>query len=564
MVRMCWFLATKKSIIKHMKKLKYFTIIAVVLVTAVAAHPNKDKYFEIVKNLDIFATLYKEVNAYYVDDVNPSTVMRTGIEAMLASLDPYTNYIPEDDIENYRTATTGEYAGIGALVDVKDGISTVILPYEGFAADRAGLKIGDQILRINGIEIKGKPTADTKKLLNGQARSEITLKVKRYGVEKMFDIKLKREKITVKNVPFHGMVNDEIGYMRLTDFTTKAGNEVRGALLDLKELGAKKIILDLRGNPGGLLNEAVNICNVFIPQNQEVVTTRGKMEEWTQLYNTLNIATDTEIPLVVLISNGSASASEIVSGVMQDYDRGVLIGRKSYGKGLVQQTRPLAYNSQLKVTTAKYYIPSGRCIQALDYSNRNPDGSVGKVPDSLKSEFATASGRLVFDGGGVDPDILVDRHDYAPVTISLLENDLLFHFATEYHFKNDSIANPKKFRLSESEYGEFKTWLGDKKFSYQTELEAQLEILNEVAAKDSHFKEIKPAIASLESKISSTKQKDLTTYQTEIRTLLEQEIASRYYLERGMIESTFQKDADILKAVEVLSDLDRYNQILRK
>jgi len=547
-----------------MKKLKYFTIITVVLGTAVAAHPNKDKYFEIVKNLDIFATLYKEVNAYYVDDLNPSTVMRTGIDAMLSSLDPYTNYIPEDDIENYRTASTGEYAGIGALVDVKDGISTVILPYEGFAADRAGLKIGDQILRINGIDIKGKSTADTKKLLNGQARSEITLKIKRYGVEKMFDVKLKREKITVKNVPFHGMVNDEIGYMRLTDFTTKAGNEVRGALVDLKELGAKQIILDLRGNPGGLLNEAVNICNVFIPQNEEVVTTRGKMEEWTQLYTTLNVATDTKIPLVVLISNGSASASEIVSGVMQDYDRGVLIGRKSYGKGLVQQTRPLAYNSQLKVTTAKYYIPSGRCIQALDYSHRNPDGSVGKVPDSLKSEFTTASGRLVFDGGGVDPDILVARHDYAPVTISLLENDLLFHFASEYHFKKDSIASPKEFRLSESEYGEFEAWLGNKKFSYQTELETQLEILNEVATNDSHFKEIMPAIASLESKISSTKQKDLTTYQTEIRTLLEQEIASRYYLERGMIESTFEKDKDILMAVEVLSDLDRYNKLLRK
>ncbi|MCP4460645.1 MAG: S41 family peptidase [Cytophagales bacterium] len=547
-----------------MKNLKYFIVIAAIFITAVAAHPNKDKYFEIVKNLDIFATLYKEVNAYYVDEVNPSTVMRTGIEAMLASLDPYTNYIPEDDIENYRTAATGEYAGIGAIVDVKDGVSTIILPYEGFAADRAGLKIGDQIIRLNGIHLKDKSTAETRQLLNGQARSEITLKIRRYGVEKLFDVKLKREKIIIKNVPFHGMVNESIGYMRLTDFTTKAGNEVRGALLDLKELGAEKIILDLRGNPGGLLNEAVNICNVFIPQNMEVVTTRGKMEEWTQLYNTLNLSTDTEIPLAVLISNGSASASEIVSGVMQDYDRGVLIGRKSYGKGLVQQTRPLAYNSQLKVTTAKYYIPSGRCIQALDYSNRNPDGSVGKVPDSLKSEFATANGRLVFDGGGVDPDILVERHDYAPVTLSLLQNNLIFHYATEYHFEHDSIANPKIFRLSEKDYASFVTWVESKNFSYQTELEYQLNLLGNIAQGDVNYEEIKPAISALENSISDTKQKDLQTYNYEIQTLLEQEITSRYYLERGMIESTFEKDRDILKAVEVLSDLDQYNKFLQK
>ena len=546
-----------------MRKIKYTSIVLAILAVTIAAHPNKDKYFEIVKNMDIFATLYKEVNAYYVDELNPSTVMRTGIEAMLASLDPYTNYIPEDDIENYRTAATGEYAGIGAMVDIKDGISTVLLPYEGFAADRAGLKIGDQIIRINGIDIKGKSTADTKKLLNGQSRSEITLKVKRYGIDKMFDVELTREKITVKNVPFHGMVDGSIGYMRLADFTTKAGNEVRSALLDLKELGAEKIILDLRGNPGGLLNEAVNICNVFIPQNKEVVTTRGKMEEWTQLYSTLNVATDTEIPLAVLISNGSASASEIVSGVMQDYDRGILIGRKSYGKGLVQQTRPLAYNSQLKVTTAKYYIPSGRCIQALDYSHRNPDGSVGKVPDSLKSEFLTSKGRLVFDGGGVNPDILVERTEYAPITLGLLENDLIFHYATDYHFKQDTIDAPKTFRLSNSEYQAFESWVNGKEFSYQTELEDQLTLFKKVAKSDAHFQDINPAITSLESKIAETKEKDLTTYQEEIKILLEREIASRYYLERGMIESTFEKDRDILMAVEVLSDLDRYDALLR-
>lgn len=547
-----------------MRRLKYIIILCIGLAIMSAEYPKPDTYFEIVKNLDIFVTLYKEINAYYVDEVNPSTVMRTGIDAMLASLDPYTNYIPEDDIENYRTTTTGEYAGIGALVNVKDGISTVILPYEGFAADRAGLKIGDQILKINGVDIRDKSITETRQFLNGQARSEIALRVRRFGVDELLDIKLQREKITIKNIPFRGMVNENIGYIRLANFTPKAGNEVRNALLDLRELGAEKIILDLRGNPGGLLNEAVNVSNVFIPKNQEVVTTRGKMEEWTQSYHALDVATDTEIPLAVLINNESASASEIVSGVMQDYDRGVLIGQKSYGKGLVQQTRPLAYNAQLKVTTKKYYIPSGRCIQALDYSHRNADGSVGEVPDSLKREFTTTSGRIVFDGGGIDPDILVNRHDYAPVTLSLLQNNLLFYFATEYHFKHDSIDHPKTFRLSEEEYTHFVAWVKSKKNFYQTNLEHQLELLNNTAEKDANYTKLKPVIADLENRILNTKQLDLQTYQEEIQILLEQEIASRYYLERGIIESMFEKDKDILKAVRVLTDMEKYNEILRK
>jgi len=547
-----------------MKKSKIILIVAALLVVAIAATPTNDRYFQIVKNLDIFATLYKEVNAYYVDDLNPSKTMRVGIEAMLASLDPYTNYIPEDDIENYRTAATGEYAGIGAVVDQKDGISTVILPYEGFAADRAGLKIGDQILKINGLDITKMSIEESKQLLNGQAKSEITLTIKRHSSSAPFDVKLTREKITVKNVPYFGMINDKIGYMRLTDFTQKAGNEVKEALLDLKEKGAERIILDLRGNPGGLLNEAVNICNVFIPQGKEVVTTRGKLEEWTQLYNTLNLPTDTEIPMAVLINNGSASASEIVSGVMQDYDRGVIIGRRSYGKGLVQQTRPLAYNSQLKVTTAKYYIPSGRCIQALDYGNRNPDGSVGKVPDSLKTEFQTAKGRLVYDGGGVDPDIQIETFDYAPVTISLLDNDLIFHYATDYYYSHETIVDPKNFRLTDQEYNAFISWVKSQNFSYQTDLENQLTSLLEVAKSDAQFETVKPAIKTLEVKIAETKKRDLEVYREQIQVLLEQEIASRYYLERGMIEATFDKDPDILAAVRVLTDLSEYNQILKK
>lgn len=544
-----------------MKRVRRLLIGATVLLVGVAAVPNKDRYFEIVKNLDIFATLYKEVNAYYVDDVNPSTVMRTGIDAMLSTLDPYTNYIPEDDIENYRTATTGEYAGIGAVVDRKDGIATITLPYEGFSAHRAGLKIGDQILKINGVEIKGKSYDETQTLLNGQSRSEVTLTIKRRG-QSPFDVNLVREKITVKNVPFYGMVNEEIGFIRLTDFRQKAGAEVRSALLELQSEGAEKIILDLRGNPGGLLNEAVNICNIFIEKDQEVVTTRGKLEEWTQVYNTLNLPTDLEVPMAVLVNSSSASASEIVAGVTQDYDRGILVGRKSFGKGLVQQTRPLAYNSQLKVTTAKYYIPSGRCIQALDYSNRNADGSVGVVPDSLISEFETSTGRKVYDGGGVDPDVKVDKIDYAPVTLSLLQNDLLFHYATEYYFNNDTIDSPKAFRITDAEYTAFVSWVKSRKFTYKTKLEKELAKLKKVAEEDTHAKTIRPAITALENKIAETKTRDLTTYRPEIQVLLEQEIASRYFLERGIIESTFEKDPDILEAVNALSDMDRYHKIL--
>lgn len=547
-----------------MKKRKILWLAVIPIIGIAAALPTNDKYFQIVKNLDIFATLYKEVNAYYVDDLNPSKVMRTGIDAMLASLDPYTNYIPEDDIENYRTSTTGEYAGIGALVDQKDGVSTIILAYEGFAADRAGLKIGDQILKINGVDLAGMTTDESRQLINGQAQSEITLTVRRFGQSEPFEVKLNREKIAVKNVPYFGMVNDEIGLVRLTDFTNKAGAEVRAAVLDLKEQGARKIILDLRGNPGGLLNEAVNICNVFIPQGLEVVTTRGKLEEWTQVYQTLNLPTDTDIPLAVLINNQSASASEIVSGVMQDYDRGVLIGRKSYGKGLVQQTRPLAYNSQLKVTTAKYYIPSGRCIQALDYSNRNPDGSVGKVADSLKSAFKTAAGRVVYDGGGVDPDVEVAKVDYAAITQGLLQNDLFFHYATDYYYSHDSIAHPKTFRLTDKEYSAFSAWVQNRKFRYQTDLEKQLEQLREVATTDPNFQTLQPAIKALEAKIDEAKRKDMDTYRVQIQMLLEQEIATRYYLERGMIESTFDKDPDILEAVQVLSDMNQYQSLLMR
>lgn len=522
-----------------------------------------DRTFEIVKNLDIFATLYKEVNSYYVDEINPSQLMRTGIESMLETLDPYTTYIPEDDIEDYRTMTTGEYGGIGAVVNKKNGISTVVMPYEGYPADKAGLKAGDQILKINGIELEGKSSDEISKLLKGQSDSEIVLTIRRMNKSELFDVSLARERITINNVPYYGMVTEDVGYLKLTDFTTEAGAEVRNAVNELKEDGATKVILDLRGNPGGLLEEAVNVSNVFVGKGREVVTTRGKLNNWTKTYKTLDDPADDQIPLAVLVSNASASASEIVSGVMQDYDRGVLVGQRTFGKGLVQQTRPLAYNSQLKVTTAKYYIPSGRCIQAIDYSHRNPDGSVGKVPDSLKTEFKTQSGRVVFDGGGVLPDIEIDAHDYAPISYALMSDDLIFDYATKYYYDHPEIENAKTFTLSDSEYSAFKDWLKDKDVQYTTQVEHDIEGLIKSAKKEKYYQDIAAQIEALREETLHNKDQDLMTFKSEIKMLLEREIAGRYYYQGGMIESMFSEDLEVLAAVDVLNNPTRYNEILK-
>lgn len=548
-----------------MKRKWLFSILAVSALLIAAYRPaSDDRYFDIVRNLDIFATLFKEVNAYYVDEVNPSKLMNTGIAAMLNSLDPYTDYIPEDAIEDYRTMTTGEYGGIGALVDQKKGVSTVRMVYKGYAADRAGLKAGDQILKINGIDLKSKTSEEISQLLKGQSNSDIVLTIQRPLREGTLEVPVGREKITIRNVPYHGMVTENIGLIKLTEFTSEAGASVRSALLELKADGATSIILDLRDNPGGLLEEAINVSNVFIPKGKEVVTTRGKLSNWTKTYNTLNEPADLDIPLVVLISNGSASASEIVSGVVQDYDRGVLIGQQSFGKGLVQQTRPLAYNSQLKVTTAKYYIPSGRCIQAIDYSHRNPDGSVGKIPDSLRSEFKTASGRLVYDGGGVSPDLPVEAAEFSPITYTLLYKDLIFDYATEYYYAHPQIAPAKDFKLTDSEYQEFVSWLKGKDYDYTTKVEKDIERLIASAKDEKYYDDISDFIGKLKSATLHNKEQDLVNFKSEIKRALEAEIVSRYYYQEGAIEVTFDDDADVTAAIEVLNSPERYSQILKK
>ncbi|MTI38247.1 S41 family peptidase [Fulvivirga lutimaris] len=545
-------------------RIKATGAIIILVVTAFAFANPSERYFEIAKNLDIFATLFKEVNALYVDEVNPNKVIKTGIDAMLASLDPYTNYIPEDDIEDFRTQSTGQYGGIGALTSKIDGKIMIVMVMEGYSAQKNGLKIGDEVLKINDIDVTNMSRSEAGDLMKGQANSDVSLTVKRFNKSEPLTLNFKREKVKISNVPYYGMVTDDIGYVKLSEFTLDAGKEVRTAVTKLKTEGAAKIILDVRGNPGGLLMEAVNITNVFLPKGQEVVATKGKIEDHNQVYKTLNQPVDTEIPLVVLINSGSASASEIVAGTLQDYDRGIIIGQKSFGKGLVQITRPLTYNAQLKVTTAKYYTPSGRCIQALDYSHRNADGSVGKVPDSLKAEYKTANGRPVFDGGGIDPDFDVAKETLSPIAYTLFTKGHIFDYATEYYYSHEEIEGAKSFRLTDAEYTEFKAWLKDKDYSYTTQVENNLKKLEENALEENYYEDIKGRLKELTETLEASKANDLDDFKDQIKTLLEEEITGRYYLERGSIETSFDNDQDIAKSVEILNNPAKYKEILSK
>lgn len=543
-----------------MKKIIICLVVGVLVLSAATIRQN-DKYFEILKNLDIFATMYKEVNANYVDDLNPNTLMRTGMDAMLQSLDPYTVYYSEDQIEDVRTENTGQFGGIGAVIGERNGGQvTVILPNKGYPAEKAGLKRGDVIKSVDGIDVQN--DYDKAGLyLRGQASSSVKITVERPGQGEMdFDVSF--EKIELPNVPYFGMVNSEVGYIKLTGFRDDAGKEVKDALRDLKKQGANKVILDLRDNGGGLLNEAVNISNVFIDKGELVVTTKGKLDEMNATYKALNAATDTDIPLAVLINSSSASASEIVAGVMQDYDRGVLIGRKSYGKGLVQRTLPLSYNSQMKVTIAKYYTPSGRCIQAIDYSTRNEDGSVGKIADSLKTAFKTNNGRMVFDGGGVDPDFDVERPRFSPISIGLLSEDLIFRFGNEYVGQVGAIEDAGSFEVSEELYNAFKAWVSDKEFSYSHPLQNEIEQLRLAAQEAGELDNIAAQMSSLEAALSKDISADLDKSKEEIKFLLKEEFVTRQLLEPGRVEASFGYDKDVQKAVEVLSNQALYQQVL--
>ena len=522
-----------------------------------------DSYFEVSKNLDIFATLFRELNIYYVDETNPGDLMKKGIDDMLSSLDPYTNYIPESEIEDYRYMTTGQYGGIGALVRQIGDYVVISEPYQGFPAQKADLRAGDRILKVNDIDVKGKKTDDISKYLKGQASTVIKLLIEREGEAKPFEKIINREEIKIKSVPYSGMISKNVGYIKLTGFTENAAGEVKEALLELKKNPEfKSLVFDLRGNPGGLLNEAIDIVNLFEDKGTEIVSTRGKVKDWDKTYKGRNQAVDMTVPIVVLVDRGSASASEIVSGSLQDLDRGVVIGQRSYGKGLVQQTRDLSYNAKLKVTVAKYYTPSGRCIQALDYSHRNEDGSVDKVPDSLITAFKTKNGRIVYDGGGIAPDIAVEPLKFSSILGSLATKNLAFNYATKYRNAHATIAPAKEFKLTDAEYDDFVAYLGDKEYDYTTKTEKALEEFKNDAKADKSIDLIGADIDALKTKIAHNKKDDLVKYKAEIKQFLEEEIASRYYFQNGRLEAALKDDPELTEAFALLADSEKYTKIL--
>jgi carboxyl-terminal processing protease len=523
-----------------------------------------ERYFEIAKNLSIFATLFKEVNTLYVDEVNPNALMRTGIDAMLSSLDPYTNYIPEDEVEDYRTQNSGQYGGIGAITREIGNRTVVTMLLQGYGAQKGGLKIGDELLKIGNTEIAKISREEIGHLMKGEVGTPVTLTIKRIQVPDPIILTFTREKVKVSNVPYFGMLEHDVAFIQLTDFTPEAGKEVREALTQLKAQGAKSLILDLRNNPGGLLMEAVNICNLFLPKGKRVVSIKGKIPENNLNYETLNQPVDVEIPLVVLINRGSASASEIVAGTLQDYDRAVIIGERSFGKGLVQMSRQLSYNAQLKVTTAKYYTPTGRCIQALDYSHKREDGSVVAIPDSLKKSFKTTKGRIVYDGGGIEPDIKTNPSESNSLLELLFFQGYIFDYATEYVAKNPEPVDATTFQLSDQAYADFVQWLKGKNYHYRSALDEQLQALSALAKRENQYQDVKQPIEALQLKIQEYKKNELMRYKQEIKKLIEEDIVSRFHYQRGSVEVGFKYDTDIKKSIEVIRNTTLYNTTLNQ
>ncbi len=517
-------------------------------------------YFEIDKNLKLFSSLFKELNKSYVDELQVEKMMHTGIDAMLKSLDPYTTFYPEEDIEGFNMQMTGKYGGIGALIRTHDDYVIIAEPYEGFPAHKEGLIAGDKILEIDGVSFKGKTTEDVSNTLRGTPGSKVNITIEKPGTGKKEKLTLTREEIKINSVPYYGMMND-IGYVVLNSFTNDCSVELKDAIVELKKNNPKGLILDLRSNPGGLLNEAVNVSNLFINKGQEVVRTKGKEENSDKPFKTRRAGYDTEIPLAILTSGGSASASEIVAGVVQDYDRGIIIGEKTFGKGLVQSTKDIGYNSKLKLTTAKYYLPSGRCIQAIDYSGKYKDGAE-KIPDSLRTKYKTANGRIVRDAGGIDPDIEIEDEELSKLVLSLYLKQYFFHYATEFVQKNPTIASPSEFKITDEIYSDFSSYLSGKDYDYKTESELLLEELKERAEKEEILDQVETNIKSLEEKIMHDKAQDLIKYKTQVSEYLEGEIVTRYYNQKGRIEAMLDTDPFVLKAIETLKDPAKYNQIL--
>jgi len=548
---------------KNISKSRIILVLSLLIVSVTGTGfliSQETRDFRIAKNLDIFFTLFREINTFYVDDIDPDKVIKAGVDNMLKTLDPYTVYYPESDVDDFTFMTTGKYGGIGSLV--RGGGEYVVISevYKGFPADKAGIKAGDILKKVDGFSLKGLSTDKVSDKLKGNPGSPIVITVERDGRETEYS--LKREKIIIPPVPYYGMIDSKTGYIRFTSFTQNCIEDVKTALITLKSKNPQQIILDLRGNPGGLLTEAVEIVNLFVGPGQEVVSTKGKVKQFDEVFKTTKAAIDDKIPLAVIINRGSASASEIVAGAIQDLDRGIIVGQRSYGKGLVQITRPLSYNTQLKVTTAKYYIPSGRCIQAVDFSHPNEDGSVGVIPDSLISEFKTKKGRSVKDGGGITPDIESLPEQLSQISTELYLRYYIFDYATKYYKAHSEIHSPEQFSFTDKDYDDFKAMLASRKFSYTTATEESLNDLISTAKKEKYYDLHKEIFTELEKDIAHNLDQDLTIFRSEITELIEDEIITRYFYEEGAIAYTIKKDEQVLKALEVLNNKERYTSIL--
>lgn len=532
-----------------------------------------DRNFQIVKSLDVFNSVFKELDMFYVDSIDPKEIVEYGIRAMLAKTDPYTEYYPEED-NTLKEMTTGKFGGVGSVIRYYSPRKRVAIiePSEGHPAAEAGLKAGDIILEINGKEMlqedrtPNEMTSFVSDHLRGEPGTLCVIKVDRPTSDSTYvpmEFKITRGTIRTNPVPYYGMLNDSIGFIYISTFSVEGcSKEIKRAFIELKQQGATSMVLDVRSNGGGLLSEAVNVVNFFVPKGKEIVKTKGKYKQMDHAYRTTNEPIDVEIPLAVLVDGGTASAAEILSGSLQDLDRAVVIGNRTYGKGLVQTLRNLPYNSSMKITTAKYYIPSGRCVQAIDYSKRNADGSIARTPDSLTTVFHTAAGREVRDGGGIRPDIEVKMDKTPNILFYLVNDDMIFDYATQYVIKHPSIAKVEDFQLTDADYADFKEMLKKHDFSYDRQSEAMLKKLKEMAEFEGYMENASEEFAALEKKLQHNLDLELDRFAKDIKPLIAEEIVKRYYFEKGAVQETLKDDADLKKAIEVLQQPEEYNKVL--